>query len=226
MEIFEQRCTKHTQGFFKPLNSKYNRCISTLYNDHIQWLEDIEPSLNLTNLWIACKTNNMLSIFITQTWRVLNYVTILSMVQPFIDSWRKEKPKCFKNSCDNQLSRSQNNLPSYHWHEICIITNHPHSGLRQWSYSGGHPNGLNNLHFCQEKTPSWLIFNHEVPVLTESRLCRTKNWHENKYNIQQWEQGRLTHLKIRSTETSSDILVIQHLNLKRKVLLQIFHNHD
>lgn len=38
--------------------------------------------------------------------------------------------------------------------------------------------------------------------------------------------GKLTDLKVRSSKTPSDILIIQHLNLKRKILLQILYYHN
>lgn len=38
--------------------------------------------------------------------------------------------------------------------------------------------------------------------------------------------GELTDLKIRSSESSPDILIIQHLDLKCEIFLQVFHYHD
>jgi len=39
-------------------------------------------------------------------------------------------------------------------------------------------------------------------------------------------KGKLTHLKVGSSETPPDILIIQHLNLKCEIFLHILHNHN
>jgi len=66
--------------------------------------------------------------------------------------------------------------------------------------------------------------NVKGPLIKQNQIYQISKAHNLFLQKMEWS-ATFTHLKIWCSESTSDILVIQNLDLKREVFLKIFHNN-
>ena len=66
--------------------------------------------------------------------------------------------------------------------------------------------------------------NVKGPLIKQNQIYQISKAHNLFLQKMEWSAA-FTHLKIWCSESTSDILVIQNLDLKREVFLKIFHNN-